>query len=215
MRYRPQMNAITRAGAVEVANEGEERVVERLHDIAATVGMWLSQEEYDGRKVVEATGGTLYGAHMDGGKIREYFGRGVEVLALIAREGVSAEVQTEGDLEKEKLRVIHDITFGGGATVRNGEGSKEPGEAKATGGISVKADMDWHKVPECRLAGVTTKIIRRILGLRGKIRTGKGLLLQKMDVKSVFRQVGITLNRATAFAYRLGDLIIVDLRLQF
>ena len=30
----------------------------------------------------------------------------------------------------------------------------------------MNADTEWQKIPECRLAGVMTKIITRILGLR-------------------------------------------------
>ena len=41
------------------------------------------------------------------------------------------------------------------------------------------------------------------------------ILLQKMDVKSVFRQVGLALDREEAFTYRLRDPIFVDLQLQF
>ena len=36
-----------------------------------------------------------------------------------------------------------------------------------------------------------------------------------MDVKSAFREVGVAPDRAAAFAYRLQDLVLVDLRLQF
>lgn len=39
----------------------------------------------------------------------------------------------------------------------------KPGDAKGTGGSSVNADTDWHKVLECRFAEVMTEIITRIL----------------------------------------------------
>ena len=51
----------------------------------------------------------------------------------------------------------------------------------------MNADTDWQKIPECRLAGVMTEIITRILGLRAKFGTQKRTLLQNMDVKSAFR----------------------------
>ena len=79
----------------------------------------------------------------------------------------------------------------------------------------MNADRDWLKIPECQLAGVMTEIITRILGLRAKYGTQKQILLQKMDVKIAFRQVGVAPDRAAAFAYRLEDLVFVDLRLQF
>lgn len=50
----------------------------------------------------------------------------------------------------------------------------------------------------------------QILGLRVKFGKRKGILLQKMDAKSAFRQGGVTPDRAVAFAYRLGDLIFID-----
>lgn len=50
-------------------------------------------------------------------------------------------------------------------------------------------------------------------GITGKFGTRKRILLQKVGVKSVSRQVGITPDQAAAFAYRLEDLIFVDLRL--
>ena len=59
------------------------------------------------------------------------------------------------------------------------------------------------------------EIITRILGLRAKYGTQKRILLQTMDVKSASRQVGVAPDRAAAFAYRLEDLVFVDLRLQF
>lgn len=47
--------------------------------------------------------------------------------------------------EREKLRVIHDLTFRSGATVTKEKWSKEPGEAKEAGGMSLNADADWQK----------------------------------------------------------------------
>ena len=108
--------------------------------------------------------------------------------------------------KKEKLRVTHELTFGCRVTV--------PGKRRAEGQEasleSVNADTDRHKIPEWRLAGVITHIITRILGLRAKFGTQKRILLQKMDVKSAFRQVVVAPDRAVAFAYHLEDLMFVD-----
>lgn len=67
-------------------------------------------------------------------------------------------------------------------------------------GRSMNADIDWKKILECRLAGLMAEIIMRIL-------------LQKMDAKSVFQQMGIAPDQAAAFSYRLEDLILFDIRL--
>ena len=53
-------------------------------------------------------------------------------------------------------------------------------------GSSVNADKDWQKLSECRLSGVMTEIISRILGYRAKFGTQKLILLPKMDAKSAF-----------------------------
>ena len=58
------------------------------------------------------------------------------------------------------------------------------------------------------------QILRRSLGFRDKIGTGKRIPIQRMDVKSAFRQVVVDLAGAAAFGYVLGDHLFVDLRLQ-
>lgn len=98
-------------------------------------------------------------------------------------------------------------------TVRKGKWSKEPRKAMKTGGMSVNADTDWKKVPECQLTGVVREIIAKILGLRAKFGTEKIILFQARDAKSVFRQVVIAPDWAVASAYRLDDLRFVDFRL--
>lgn len=50
--------------------------------------------------------------------------------------------------------------------------------------------MQTVRIPECRLARVMTEIVMQILGLRVKFGKRKGILLQKMDAKSAFRQGG-------------------------
>ena len=59
------------------------------------------------------------------------------------------------------------------------------------------------------------EVITRILGLRAKYGTQKRILLQKIDVKSAFRQVGVAPDRAAAFVYSLEHLAFDDLRWQF
>ena len=250
----------------------------QLQGVAATASALLDQKKGDVGEVVEAIGGPLLAPHMDGDRIRAYFGQrrrveGVDVLERIAREGVPADIRTGGDLaselaygnhrsaakygeeviakaaadvalgravvfpvtraedivglrisplgvveEKEKLRVIHDLTFCGNKAderAREAPGERKSTATPETGARSVNEDTDWERVPKCALAGVMTEIIARILGLRAKFGTQKRILLQKMDVKSAFRQVGIAPGGAAAFAYRLDKLIFVDLRLQF
>lgn len=65
------------------------------------------------------------------------------------------------------------------------------------------------------LTGVFTEIFTRILGLRVKIGTRTRSLLQNIDVKSAFRQVGVAPYRAMAFAYHMENFIFLDLRLEF
>ena len=96
---------------------------------------------------------------------------------------------------KGKLRVIHDLTFGGQANAREGGGGGRQGSVPVPEDGSVNADIDWQKVPECQLAGVMMEVITRILGLRAKYGTQKRILLQTMDVKSAFRQVGVAPDR--------------------
>ena len=71
----------------------------------------------------------------------------------------------------------------------------------------------WDQIPECHLTDVMLQIVRRILGLRVKFVMGKRVLIQKIDVKSAFRQVGVDPAGAVAFGYVLGDHLFVVLRL--
>ena len=60
-----------------------------------------------------------------------------------------------------------------------------------------------------------TEIVTQILGLRGNSGHRNGSFFQNIDVKKAFRQVSVAPDREGAFAYRLEDLVFVDLRLQF
>lgn len=79
----------------------------------------------------------------------------------------------------------------------------------------MNVDTDWTKISKCRLAGVMIDIITQILGLRVKFWTQKCILLQKMDTKNAFQQMGMAPDRTATFVYRLEDVIFVDRRLQF
>ena len=90
------------------------------------------------------------------------------------------------------MRVIYDLTFRGGVTVRQGGGTEEQQANLRTGDRHDNAIMDWQKVPECRLARVMTEITKRILGLRAMFGTRKQILLKRMDVARAIQEA----NRA-------------------
>ena len=64
------------------------------------------------------------------------------------------------------------------------------------------------------MATVMKEVLERFLGLRARY-PRKTILLQKMDVKSAFRQIPVDPAGAPAFAYVVGEFLVVDLRLQF
>ncbi|CAN0043129.1 unnamed protein product, partial [Choristocarpus tenellus] len=57
-------------------------------------------------------------------------------------------------------------------------------------------------------------VIRRIVGLRKKF-PGKRIMISKMDVKDAFRQVQVEPRGGAKFGYCVGDLLVIDFRLQF
>ena len=59
------------------------------------------------------------------------------------------------------------------------------------------------------------EILERVLGLRAKFGEGARILIQKMDVKNAFRQIGVDPDGPASFAYTFDDLVFVDLRPQF
>lgn len=80
-------------------------MVGRLRDIVVMTGILFCQTKGDdgGMGVI---GGTLLAPHMDGGRIREYFGirrlvGGAEVSEMIVREGIPTEIQAGCDFERE------------------------------------------------------------------------------------------------------------------
>ena len=52
-----------------------------------------------------------------------------------------------------------------------------------------------------------------ILGLRAKFSINSRILIQKMDVKSAFRHIGVHPAGAAAFGYVVDDYVVVNMRL--
>ena len=130
-------------------------------------------------------------------------GRAIVMPVRVARSVRGLRINPVGVVEeKGKRRIVHDSTF-----------SSEP--ELPGGGGAVNETTYWDQIPECHLAGVMGQIIKRVLGLRDKFGTGKRILIKKMDVKSVFRQVGVDPAGAANFGYVLGGYLFIDLRLQF
>lgn len=59
-------------------------------------------------------------------------------------------------------------------------------------------------MPGCSLGRILDDVLKRALGLRAKFVVDLRILIQKMDVKSAFRHVGVDPDGASRFAYRLG-----------
>lgn len=77
-----------------------------LRDMMTTANVLLPQKGGNVGGMVEAICDMLRAPYMDGDRKRAYFGRrrqigGVEMLERIAREGVPAEMQTEGNSKNE------------------------------------------------------------------------------------------------------------------
>lgn len=116
-------------------------------------------------------------------------GRALVFPVTRAKEIMGFQISPVGVVEQ--MRVTHGLKFGGGATARRKEGTKEPEANIETGGRLVNADMDWKRVPEYRFTGDMTAIITRILRLRASLGHGSQFCFRKMAVKIAFRQVGI------------------------
>ncbi|CAM9869003.1 unnamed protein product, partial [Pylaiella littoralis] len=72
----------------------------------------------------------------------------------------------------------------------------------------------FDEIPECEMATVMKEFLVRLIGLRAKFPRER-ILIQKMDVKSAFRQIPVDPAGAPAFAYIVRGFLVVDLRLQF
>ena len=103
--------------------------MEWLRGIAATAGTLLCQEGGQIGRVVREVGGTLRATHMDGDRIRAYFGRRRKVVSTdavekIAREGVPAEVGAGGNLGSE-------LAYGNHRSTNRGAGRRQTEEEVA------------------------------------------------------------------------------------
>ena len=61
---------------------------------------------------------------------------------------------------------------------------------------------------------VVKDILKWILGLRAKFSIARRILIQKMDVKSAFRHIGVYPAGAAAFGYVVDEYVVVNMRLQ-
>ena len=76
-------------------------------------------------------------------------GRTIALPAAQAHEVEAMRISPVGVVEeREKLRVIHGLTFGGQASAREGRGGGRQVVVTLPEGRSVNADTDWQKVPE-------------------------------------------------------------------
>lgn len=82
-------------------------------------------------------------------------------------------------------------------------------------GTPVNATTDWDKIPKCALSGVLDDVMLWILRLRSKLEPLRCILVQKMGVKSAFRQVGVDPAGAANFGSIFRNFVVIDLRLQF
>ena len=115
-------------------------------------------------------------------------GRAIMMPVRLARTVRGLRINPVGVVdEKGKRRIAHDSAYSG-----------EP-EGEGRRGRPVNETMYWDQIPECHLADVMRQIVRRVLGLRTRFERGRKILIQKMDVKSTFRQVGVDPAEATNF----------------
>ena len=97
-----------------------------------------------------------------------------------------------------KLRIIHDLTF-----------------ARAGDHSSVNDDTVLFSAPSCELGHVLRDVLLRLLFLRKLRGPTARIVLFRVDVKYVFRQVLVDPVGVPVFGYAVGEYVVVDLRLQF
>jgi hypothetical protein len=100
---------------------------------------------------------------------------------------------------EEKFRVIHDLS----AERDNKAGVKE----------SVNSTTAFDEAPQVELGEIFSRLLQYVWQVRQKF-PGKRIMISKMDVKSAFRQIPVSID-GVLLGYRIGDLIVIDLRLQF
>ena len=97
-----------------------------------------------------------------------------------------------------KFRTIHYLTF-----------------ARAGGQTSVNDDTDSASAPPCELGHALRDVLLRVLFSRQRRGITAQILLCRVEVKDVFRQVPVYPAGAPTFGYVDGGHVIVDLCLQF
>jgi hypothetical protein len=95
----------------------------------------------------------------------------------------------------DKFRIIHDLSAHYGDST------------------SVNEDTDFESAPPVRCGTVINDIITRLWQLRQRY-THLPIVIGKMDVTAAFRQVRAATS-GILFGYVFGDVVVVDLRLQF
>ena len=126
-------------------------------------------------------------------------GRALAFDVKYIREILDLRVSPLGVVEEPRFRIIHDLTFAAGATVRS----------------SVNDDTYFTQAQECGLGHVLHDIISRVLYLRKLHGVELNIFIRRVDVKDAFRQMLVDPAGAPAFGYTMGDVVVVDLRCQF
>ena len=72
----------------------------------------------------------------------------------------------------------------------------------------MKETTEWSKISKCELSEVMKDIVKRIQGLRAKLGTHNGILIQTTGVKSAFRQIGVGPAGAAAFGYVVAGYVV-------
>lgn len=97
---------------------------------------------------------------------------------------------------KEKVRVVHDLTF------------------SVNGDISVNELADKDLLPPCDIGKVFDKFVERAYGLR-MLFPEEHIVMRTSDIAEAFRIKHVSLQDVPKFAYAWKGFIILDLRLQF
>jgi len=97
---------------------------------------------------------------------------------------------------KEKVRVVHDLTF------------------SINGDIAINELADREMLPPCDIGNVFDKFVERAYGLR-LLFPEEHLVMRTSDIAEAFRIKHISLKDVPKFSYTWKGFIILDLRLQF
>ena len=83
-----------------------------------------------------------------------------------------------------------------------------------TAGTQVNTDMDWQKVPKCRLVGVMRILSREFQDYGQSSEHRTGLCSTKWTQTARSSRLGVVPDREAAFVYSLVYLIFINLRLK-